>query len=159
MSFLLPSHWSYLGSNNHQWSWEIKLAVIVSGQGWRMKFLAYFSVLTKKLVGNAVSALSCSVKWTMFSGFLGGGRACSLLWGRWRTSSLDGCVSSLSGRAVKALCEAKRARKTGRSGVHSGRESKLLLKFIFIQCNRYFTVYRIFHLTRSLQMSSLISMV
>lgn len=106
-------------------NYRIKLCIKITR---RVNRLAYFSVLTKKLVGNAVSALSCRVKWTMFNGFRGGGRAWSLLWGKWRTSSLDGCVNSLSGRAVSALWDAKSARNTGRSGVHSGSASKLLLE-------------------------------
>ena len=87
----------------------------------------YFSVFAKKLVGKAVKAFPCRVKWTMFRGLLGGGRACNLLWGKWSTSSLEGWESNLSGRAVKALWEANKARNIGNSGVHSGRESSELL--------------------------------
>lgn len=89
--------------------------------------MAYFSVFTKKLVGNAVRAFPCRVKWTIFKGLLGGGSACNLLWGKCSTSSLEGWDNNLSGKAVKALWDANSARNTGSSGVHSGRESSELL--------------------------------
>jgi len=90
--------------------------------------VSHFSVFVKKLVGNVVNMLPCRVKCTIFNGLLGGGRACSRLWGRWRTSSLEGCDNNLSGRAVRALCDAKRTRNAGNSVVHSGNASKLLLR-------------------------------